>query len=362
MAFTDPEYAQFLPGMGTFTKPVKATTKNAVVASSNAAAKQPEASPTITNAGLVAQIPTGSFSSGGATYDEAGRRTSAPPTSVSLPTMPARPAYDPNRKMLDPWSPPGADASGVTAKGTPFKASTTSAPDITRVDAPGQSPLFTNMAPAVALDDINNKRSSPLPSVAGFMGGVKDGSFGLLAPTAQPQPYVSALRSRSDSLYQQADATAASGGIVDLWKARGMRRSAKILGEQATADEANAINAQANAIRSQGQAQQLQLGMGDLFTRQRGQDMAFLPQLGDVAIGAGIAKAVKEGKMDDAAAYARVKMPGAPQNPKFQAVTDPISGTTSILNVNTGEISRVPTPEERKKAELQQAKAKAETK
>lgn len=353
-------------------------TANAVAASNAAAAKKPEDSPTITLPGFpgYSGISLPAFPGYGR---KAAPALAAPVVpAANLPTMPTispklyqqadvrkaeSGASAPQTPGVSAAEAAAGTAGSTSAGGTGFKATPTSAAGISRVDAAGMSPLFTNLDPGTALDDIKKMRGSPLASATSMLAGVKDGSFGLLAPKAQPEPYVATdLRGRMATMLQEADALSRSGGIVDSWRARGLRRSAMQVGEAATAQESQANAAQANVNQRRGQDMTYALGLANNAATRRGQDMGFLPRMGDVVIGQGVAAAIAKGDIEAARQFATIDKPRVGNAPKFEPLKDAMGNVLGILDGNTGAINYVDVAAESAAQKLktqQQAAAKA---
>lgn len=233
-------------------------------------------------------------------------------------------------------TPPGAGGS-TSPNGTGYNVVPTSESSITRVNVAGQSPLFTNMDPGTALDDIN-KKGAPLPSVPGFLAGVKSGGFGLVSPKATVEG-VSPLDAKAAALGQQSDSLFNTGGLVDAWKARGLRRQSMETTNQSTALKNTAVAQQANALHQEGLQQQYALGLAQNAATQRGQDMALAPHLGDIAINAGIINALKAGDMEKARDVATVRSPKSIVNSKFVPVHDPIKGFIGAMDETSGKFN-----------------------
>lgn len=247
----------------------------------------------------------------------------------------------------------GSEGS-VSPGGTPYVTRKVGE-GIERIDTKGQSPLFTNMGGA-GLDDIN-RMGPQLPSVPGFLAGVKSfgsgavagaqsaqggGNFGMIPPS---------LMSQIDSLDSEARPLLSSRGIVDRLRGRQlMRTRSRLLADMANTMQAGAQVgavgvAQQNANTSAFNAQETMaqnlaqnaLKQQELKAQMRGQDLSFLPHLGQAAAGMNIAKAFKEGNMN-AVLDTNIAMGGRrePVEKQERATPDPM-GRGFLITPATGK-------------------------
>lgn len=255
----------------------------------------------------------------------------------------------------------GAGASTSPA-GVGYTTQTTSSPSITRVNVKGQSPLYTNLEPGAALDDIS-KKGPQLNSVPGFLGGVKEGGFGLVNPAAGGANYPNPASQQAAQLHQQANEMISSGGLVDMWMGRGLRRQANTLTDQADAQGRLADQQQLTKLRQRQIEQQFELGKEELRVRRRGQDFGLFPNMTDILLGSQVTDALSKGEYERANKIATVKAPRTGHVPKGKEVIKDINGVpTHIFDPDTGTLEAIMSAEEQKKQALKQAAAKAEKK
>ena len=251
------------------------------------------------------------------------------------------------RGVYNPATPGVSDAEaaqGTTGSTSPggmgYKASPTSGAGITRVDAVGQSPLFTNLEPGFALDDIN-KKGRQLPSVPGVLSGVKEGGFGLVAPGATQTQAYSPYRAKADQLMQQADQLFSSGGLVDSWRARGVRRQANELNNAAAAVEQNQNQQQANRIHEKQVGNQFQIGSEQLATQRRGQDFGLAANMSDILIGKGVTDAMAKGDLAKARDIATVRSPRVGNPSEYTTITNAAGKVIGKMDKRTGVMEPV---------------------
>jgi hypothetical protein len=212
--------------------------------------------------------------------------------------------------------PAGSD-SGVSTTGLPYTMQPTVSSGVTRIDARGQSPLFTNMG-AAGLDDLQRK-GSPLPSVPGFLSRVRNfGEGAVAAPTSAPaygggmgmiHPH---MFNMIDNYEREAQPLLASPGIVDRLRGRTMLRNrARLIGDMTSVMAANsgAEHAAASTSLALSGAQRVQregeqnvasnlLRAHEIATQARGHELAALPHLEDIVRGQRYAQEAKAGNAE----------------------------------------------------------------
>lgn len=249
---------------------------------------------------------------------------------------------------------PGPGFTGsVSPGGLPYFTKPTSVAGIEQINAKGQSPLFTNMG-AAGLDDLSQMRSSPLPSVQGFLAGVPTFGSGARAgantTAASPTPPAVSVIHPSiynaiDEYERAAQPLLNSAGIVDRLRGRqlirararlvndltsvagaetGAAHAAASLGvanvAQQRADEEARQNLAANYLRSQ-----------EISTQARGQELQFLPHLEQAVVGRQIQNAAQSGDLDLQERLMRAgRFPPQSRNPT--ALFDPTGQNVVVIH------------------------------
>lgn len=250
-----------------------------------------------------------------------------------------RGAYAPST----PAVPRGADygTQGSTSPGgLPYLTTPTSVPGISRVNQRGQSPLFTNLESGAAVDDMARMRSSPLPSVAGFLKTVPE--FGQGVRQAAVVPTNAAVSTQAPDplagLFSQAQGLLESSNLIDNWRGRMLMRAyergSAARAQQQQADAASGA-AGAQVLRAANEMPIAQLGAAtqrrgqDLTaaTMARGQDFTVAPHLPTMQITSDMVRAARAGDQETAQAISRLLHPPtipAPHNPTV--VFSPLGG------------------------------------
>jgi hypothetical protein len=235
---------------------------------------------------------------------------------------------------------PSPDATGaVSPGGLPYFTRPTSQPNIERIDAKGQSPLFTNMGGA-GLDDLS-KKGAQLPSVPGFLAGVPTFGAGAganvggvaMAPAAGGGGALSALYSRINDYQDRADKLLNSSGIVSQFRGRQLLRArARLIGDVSSLSNADAATTNAGAsLALTGVAQQRANEEGqqnvasnllrsqEIASTNRAHELGFLPRMEDAVRGQRYQQAALAGDSAEAARIAQESR-FAPQarNPTMQ--------------------------------------------
>jgi hypothetical protein len=196
---------------------------------------------------------------------------------------------------------------------------------------------YSNLGVA-GLDSIDNRRSTQLPSVAGFLAGVKPfGAGASNAPTAGLPTPTNPMQGRLDSILNRSQSLLSSNSLVDNWRGRQLAKMYdRLLAGQVAQQNANTNTGQLGIAQGQlGVAQghlanELPIHMLQNSTAQRGQDYQLAVHLPTIERTNMENRLLGQGRSDEAATMARIG-----QHPYFapaQAAIhgDQLTGVTKV--------------------------------